>query len=150
MTNTRWQQRHQNYKLALSQLESAVALNKTRELSDLENQGLIQAFEYSYELAWNVIKDFYTYQGVTDIQGSRDAFRLAFNRGLVQDGDVWMSMIKSRALTSHTYNKTTAEQVISAIKQDYLTALKILSDALDQKLDKKVDQQLDSKLDKQP
>ena len=61
-----------------------------------------------------------------------------------------MSMIKSSALTAHTYNKTTAEQVISAIKQDYLTALKILSDALDQKLDKKVDQQLDSKLDKQP
>lgn len=130
MTDIRWQQRFQSYMQVLSQLEGAVQLSEQRELSDLENQGLIQGFEYTYELAWNVIKDFYLYQGESDLQGSRDAFRMAFQRGLISDGDVWMSMIKSRALTSHTYNKSTAELVVAAIKSEYLAQFKLLSEGL--------------------
>ena len=131
MTEIRWQQRFQNYTQALSQLDAVVQLSEQRELSDLENQGLIQAFEYTYELAWNVIKDFYLYQGESGLQGSRDAFRLAFQRGLVSNGDVWMSMIKSRALTSHTYNKSTAELVVAAIKREYLAQFKTLRQSLE-------------------
>ena len=130
MTDIRWQQRFQSYMQVLSQLEGAVQLSEQRELSDLENQGLIQGFEYTYELAWNVIKDFYLYQGESDLQGSRDAFRMAFQRGLISDGDVWMSMIKSRALTSHTYNKSTADLVVAAIKSEYLAQFKLLSEGL--------------------
>ena len=74
----RWHQRLNSFNTALKQLEDGVAISQKRQLSPLEEQGLIQAFEYNFELAWNVIKDFYGSQGETDIQGSRDAFRLAF------------------------------------------------------------------------
>ena len=96
----RWIQRYNHYTQALAQLTKFI---EKGELNELEKQGLIQAFEYSYELAWNTIKDYFEAQGETDIHGSRDAFRLAFRRGLIEDGKTWMDMIKSRTLTSHTY-----------------------------------------------
>ena len=89
------------------------------ELNDLEEQGLIKAFEYTYELAWNTIKDFYEEQGEVAIQGSKDAIRLAFKRGLVVDGEAWMEMIESRKLTVHTYNEATAAVIASLIKKKY-------------------------------
>ena len=88
---------------------------KKGALNELEEQGLIKAFEYTYELAWNTIKDFYENQGETGIQGSRDAIRLAFNRALIKDGDAWMSMIQSRIRTSHTYNEETADEIAGQI-----------------------------------
>ncbi len=67
----RWQQRFSNYKKALSQLEKAVDLARERDLSDIEQQGLLKAFEFTHELAWNVIKYFFEYQGNVSIKGSR-------------------------------------------------------------------------------
>jgi nucleotidyltransferase substrate binding protein (TIGR01987 family) len=96
----RWHQRLSNYNKALAQLKKFIDKD---ELNELEEQGLIQAFEYTFELAWNVIKDYYEYQGVIGMQGSRDAFRRAFNRDLIADGEIWMKMIESRTKTFHTY-----------------------------------------------
>jgi nucleotidyltransferase substrate binding protein (TIGR01987 family) len=70
-------------------------------------------------LAWNTIKDFYENQGETGIQGSRDAIRLAFRRGLIENGDMWMKMIKSRTRSSHTYNEDTAQQIATDIVDNY-------------------------------
>lgn len=117
--DTRWKQRFANYKKAVFQLNQAVALNQQRPLSDLEKQGLIQAFEYCHELAWNVMKDFFDYQGKTALMGSRDVTRVAFKRGLISDGEGWMSMISSRNQTSHTYNETTANEVVGKIIAHY-------------------------------
>jgi nucleotidyltransferase substrate binding protein (TIGR01987 family) len=112
----RWKQRFNSYQKALSQLTKFIEKEK---LNELEEQGLIQAFEYTYELAWNVMKDYYEYQGTENIQGSRDAFRLAFQRGLIKDGDGWMKMITSRSLSSHTYNEETVEAISSDIFEKY-------------------------------
>jgi nucleotidyltransferase substrate binding protein (TIGR01987 family) len=112
----RWKQRFANYKRALEQLSKFMEKGK---LNEFEEQGLIQCFEYNYELAWNVIKDFYEAQGEVNIQGSKDAIRLAFKRGLVQDGETWMKMVKSRSLTSHTYNEDLAHEITEAISQSY-------------------------------
>nr|VFJ60551.1 MAG: nucleotidyltransferase substrate binding protein, HI0074 family [Candidatus Kentron sp. DK] len=71
----RWRQRFDNYRRALARLRDAVSLRKKRPLSDLEQQGLIKAFEFTHELAWNVMKDYFEYQGNTSITGSRDAIR---------------------------------------------------------------------------
>ena len=108
----RWQQRFSNYKKALTQLQKFI---DKRELNELEEQGLIQSFEYTYELAWKTIKDFYESQGEVAMQGSRDAFRMAINRGLVKSGDVWMQMIESRIKTSHTYDEELADEIASDI-----------------------------------
>jgi len=83
-----------------------------RKLSELEQQGVIHAFEYNYELAWNVLKVFYDNQGEQNIQRSRDAIKLAFKRGLIINGDIYLSIIKSRALTSHTYNEETTHETL--------------------------------------
>ena len=112
----RWKQRFSNYHKAFNQLQEFV---KKGQLSKLEEQGLIKAFEYIYELAWNTIKDFYESQGETGIQGSKDALRLAFKRGLITDGTKWMNMVQSRIETAHSYNEATAKKVISAILIDY-------------------------------
>jgi len=114
----RWKQRLNNFEKALSQLEKFVL--KGQQLNELEKQGLIQAFEYNFELAWNVIKDYYEFQGQTGIQGSRDAFRLAFNRGLITDGENWMKMIESRKKSSHTYDEETAEEIVNETLNRYI------------------------------
>ncbi|EAQ65092.1 Nucleotidyltransferase substrate binding protein [Marinomonas sp. MED121] len=115
----RWQQRHANYMKALNNLTSAVELSRTRELSDLEQQGLIQAFEYTHELAWNCLKDFLQYQGEQEIFGSRDATRKAISVKLIQEGAIWMDMIASRNRTSHTYNKATADAIVDLVINQY-------------------------------
>jgi nucleotidyltransferase substrate binding protein (TIGR01987 family) len=116
----RWKQRLQNYIAALKTLKDAVTLASSRELSNLEKQGLIQSFEYTHELAWTVIKDYFQFQGNMHISGSRDAAREAFQKGLITKGEAWMDMIKSRNQTSHTYNQSTADEISKKICQDYI------------------------------
>ena len=116
----RWQQRLSNFQKALGQLNKAVELSFEKDLTDLEKQGLIQAFEFTHELAWNVMKDYFEYQGNTSITGSRDATREAFNKGLITDGENWMEMINSRNQSSHTYNEDTAEEIVEKVKHFYL------------------------------
>ena len=115
----RWRQRLVNYSNALGQLTKAVELAQKRELSDLEKQGLIQAFEFTHELAWNVIRDYLIYQGNMAITGSRDAVREAFRVGLLHDGERWMEMITSRNRSSHTYNQAVADDIAKRIIHDY-------------------------------
>lgn len=115
----RWQQRLMNYEKALSQLISAVNLSRQRNLSELEKQGLIQAFEFTHELAWNVMKDYFFDQGNTNITGSRDAVRESFSKGLIIDGEGWMEMIMSRNQTSHTYNLNVANEITEKIITQY-------------------------------
>ena len=114
-----WKQRLANYQRAFEQIKEAVILGQQRPLSNLEKQGLIKAFEFTHELAWNVLKDFYEHQGEQGIQGSRDAIRTAFRRGLIVNGEVWMKMIKSRSLTSHTYNEEVTKEVLQDIFENY-------------------------------
>lgn len=99
-------------------------MSKSRQLNDLEKQGIIQAFEFTHELAWNVLKDYFEYQGNMAITGSRDASREAFQKGLIKNGTAWMEMIKSRNLTSHTYNKTIAEDIVKKIITLYFEEFK--------------------------
>lgn len=111
----RWKQRFSNFRKAYRQLEEAVALANARELSQLEKQGLIQSFEYTHELAWQVMKDFFFYQGNFEIRGSRDATRESFKNNLLDDGEIWMDMIKSRNRSSQTYNEEIAAEIARKI-----------------------------------
>ena len=117
--DVRWVQRLANFKRARSRLTSAVELAGMRDLSDLEKQGMIQAFEFVFELAWNVMKDYFLYQGNPTITGSRDAIRTAFKHGLLEDGDGWMEMIKSRNQSAHTYNESVANDITGKILHSY-------------------------------
>lgn len=115
----RWQQRFASYQKALLQLQGAVEISSQRVLSPLEKQGVIQAFEFTHELAWNMLKDFLQDQGNQAIKGSKDATREAFKVELIGDGEQWMAMIQSRNISSHAYDERTAEQLVQVIIHDY-------------------------------
>lgn len=117
----RWQQRLQSFRKAFKRLSDAVQISQERKLSELEQLGLIQAFEFTPELAWNVLKDYLDYQGIQDVIGSRGATRQAFKNGLLSDGVAWMDMIKSRNQTSHTYNEATANEITAAVVNCYFS-----------------------------
>jgi nucleotidyltransferase substrate binding protein (TIGR01987 family) len=91
----------------------------------LEQQGLIQAFEFTHELAWNVLNDYLRDQGFVDLKGPKDATRTAFKNGLIDDGDTWMAMIASRNQTSHTYNDDLADEITTLILTRYVPAYEI-------------------------
>jgi len=129
--DVRWIQRLNHFNKALSQLKEAVELAGRRPLSKLEEQGLIQAFEYTHELAWNTLKDFLESRGAGNLYGSKDTTREAFKRELVENGEAWMDMIKSRNLTSHTYDETIASQIVSAILNSYHAEFEALRLKLD-------------------
>ncbi|MCM8819718.1 MAG: nucleotidyltransferase substrate binding protein [Candidatus Omnitrophica bacterium] len=116
----RWIQRFNNYKKGLKQLNDAVILSKNRELSLLEKQGLIQAFEFTHELAWNLLKDYLEYQGNQEIRGSRDAIREAFKVGLIVDGQKWMETIQARNITSHSYDEAMVQSAFETIVNQYI------------------------------
>ena len=118
----RWRQRFDNYQRALQTLSRAVALSAERPLSELEQQGLIQGFEFTHELAWNMLKDFLEEQGIAGLIGSRDAIRTAFKNGLLQEGETWMEMIKARNLSSHTYQLELANRLAAEILQRFYPA----------------------------
>ncbi|MGZ9226464.1 MAG: nucleotidyltransferase substrate binding protein [Anaerolineales bacterium] len=126
MQDVRWIQRFSHFTKALSQLRDAVALAQKRPLSKLEEQGLIQAFEFTHELAWNTLKDFLEERGVQNLYGSRDATREAFKTGLIENGEAWMNMIQSRNLTSHTYDEAIAAEIASAIRATYFAEFEAL------------------------
>ena len=119
----RWQQRFNNYRKALAKLTQAVELlseqiNREEAVDELLQEGLIQRFEYTHELAWKVMKDYAEYQGYTDVRGSRDAIRKALEMGLIDDKR-WMETIEDRHLTASHYEKETIDNVCHHITSLY-------------------------------
>jgi nucleotidyltransferase substrate binding protein (TIGR01987 family) len=144
----RWEQRFSSFVKALKKLSEAVEYVKkdfgekeneiefedTEEvLAEIIKEGLIQRFEYTYEMAWNVMKDYALYQGNSEIGGSRDAIRYAFSSNLITDGDMWMDMIKSRIKTSHTYNEETAQEIYQKIINEYHSAFLTFQEVMEGK-----------------
>lgn len=127
LPDIRWIQRLDSYNKALSQLNEAVNTAAARPLSNLERQGLIQGFEFTHELSWKLLKDFLEERGRMNIYGSKDACREAFQAGLLDNGDVWMDMIPSRNLSSHTYNEKIARDIEGKILNHYTPAFNALA-----------------------
>lgn len=119
----RWQQRFFNFNKAFHQLER---FKEVENLNELEKQGLIKAFEYTFELAWKTLQDLLKEKGYIDIVGPRPVIEQSFQDGYIADGNGWMRMHKSRNLTSHTYDEQTAEEIITSIRKEYYYLLRDL------------------------
>ena len=116
----RWEQKLNSYRKALSRLAEVVNVAKNRQLNEFEADGMIQRFEFTFELAWKLMKSYAEYQGTDkEIMGSRDAIRWAYENKLVANSNVWMEMVKRRNDTSHTYDENTAAEVVLRIKDSY-------------------------------
>lgn len=119
----RWIQRFENYEKALAKFKEAIVLYNDQEICqenvfELIKEGLIQRFEYTQELAWNVMKDYEVYQGETEIHGSRDAIRKALSIGIITDGR-WMNTIADRNSTSHNYDEDVTDTIVQNIVNVY-------------------------------
>lgn len=126
----RYKQRFANYNKAVEQLKKSLRFfeESTKkgetDFSEIIRISVIKSFEFSFELAWNLMKDYAIYQGIVNISGSRDAIREAFAMGLINEKNqmVWREMIISRNQSSHTYNQSTAADILEKIQKDYLFA----------------------------
>ena len=140
----RWEQRFSNFLKAMAKLQQSVEYirehfeieddnKESKILDELVKEGLIQRFEYTHELAWNVMKDYAMYQGNSTVGGSRDASREAFQLQLIVNGEIWMDMIKSRNKTSHTYNEETADEIYYKILKDYFPEFEKFREIMEEK-----------------
>ena len=113
----RWEQRFSNFKKAYSQLAEFPELG---ELNKFEKQGLIQAFEYTFELAWKTLQDLLKNEGYQNVSGPRSVIEHSFQAGYIRDGEEWMEMLKRRNEASQTYQEELAEQISSDIKEEFI------------------------------
>jgi len=116
MEDIRWKQRFENYKKSLVQLTAVVKLIGEKEPSDIERLSLIKIFELTFELAWQVMKDFLIYKAIAkQIIGSRDAVRCALQEGLIENGQMWLDMINDRNYAAHAYDESKAKVLADKI-----------------------------------
>ena len=126
----RWQYRFRNFSRAFSLLSQALE-GGYEDLNDLEKEGVIQRFEYTYELSWNTLKDRLEYDGVImDSVTPRNVIRTAAATGLIADGQTWIDMLEDRISTSHRYDIELLDSVLSNIKNNYLPILYALHQRL--------------------
>jgi nucleotidyltransferase substrate binding protein (TIGR01987 family) len=130
----RWHQRFISFNKALSQLERFV---KVDQLNEMEEQGLIKAFEYTYELSWKTLQDLLKVKGYSDVVGPKPVIEQSFQDGYISDGKGWMRMHLSRNQTSHTYDEETAKEIIINIRNEYFDLLKGLQIKLDEERQKR-------------
>lgn len=116
----RWRQRFENFDKAFQQL--TYAINLFDSLSVLEKEGLIQRFEYTFELAWKTIKDYLEANDV-DAKFPREVIKEGFHFEIIDDGDVWMDMLEKRYLLAHTYDEERFNFVTMKIKTEYYSAV---------------------------
>lgn len=125
----RWVQRLINFNKAFSQLERFVAKD---DLNEMEEQGLIKAFEYTYELSWKTLQDLLKEKGYIDVLGPKPVIEKSFQDAYISDGKAWMKMHLSRNLTSHTYDEETADEIVHEIKSVYFYLFKELRNRLEE------------------
>ena len=130
-TEIRWQQRLSNFNKAFVQLRRFVG---HKELNEMEEQGLIKAFEYTYELSWKTLQDLLKEKGYRDIIGPEPVIEQGFQDGYIENGEAWMRMHNSLNLASHTYNEETAIEIIKKIREEYFYLLKDLRDRLQKEI----------------
>ena len=117
----RWRQRFQNYEKAFIQLSDAVY--QLDQLSTLEKEGLVQRFEYTFELGWKVLKDFLESKNV-EVNFPRDVIKESFKTELLDDGEIWLEMLEKRNLMAHTYDEVIFKSVLNDIESRYFDQLK--------------------------
>ena len=127
----RWKQRFSNYQKALKKVSEVVEESSLEDLSELEVEGLIQRFEYTYELAWNTLQDLFKHRGYTDITGPTPVLEQAFKDGFIEDAEGWRRLKRSRQLTSHTYDSSTAEEIAKEVVEEYHGLFKQLEEKLE-------------------
>ena len=119
----RWHYRFRNFSRAILRLQDALS-DGAEVLNELEQEGVIQRFEYTFELAWNTLKDYLEYDGVVlSPVTPRAVICKAYQAKLISDGERWIDMLADRNLMSHTYDSAKFEAIIQEIEDRYIERL---------------------------
>jgi nucleotidyltransferase substrate binding protein (TIGR01987 family) len=127
----RWKQRLVNFNKAFILLKEAVELYPN--LSTIEKEGLVQRFEYTFELAWKTIKDYLQYQEI-DCQFPREVVKKAFENDIIKNGEIWIEMLESRNELAHTYNENNFNKALNNITNRYYFEIKNIENWLQKQL----------------
>lgn len=127
----RWKQRFANFSKAMGHLENALQIPNP---DIVQKAGIIQFFEMSFELAWNLVKDYLEDQGFTDVKSPRGALKKAFEVNILDHGHDWMDLLQDRNLTAHTYDEQKASDMELLIQNKYFPILKELHTTFNRKL----------------
>jgi nucleotidyltransferase substrate binding protein (TIGR01987 family) len=130
---SRWNEKISDFNKAVNRLKEAIdESEKNPTLSTLKD-GVIQRFEFTYELCWKLIKLYLETEGILEAKSPRSTFKEAFQYGLIEDGDLWIDMLKDRNLTSHVYDEEMSEEIYKKIKDKYFHALNNMNNILGKK-----------------
>lgn len=122
MQDIRWKQRFQNFERAYNLLKEALEPG-IENLSNLEKEGVIHRFEYTFELAWKTLKDYLEFNGIL-VKFTRDVIKEAFAAGVIEDGESWIEMLDDRNTTSHEYDEEKINLIVKKIDEIYFVAIK--------------------------
>jgi nucleotidyltransferase substrate binding protein (TIGR01987 family) len=131
MTEERLKDKLCDYKKAVTKLQAALAKDPNQD--DLYLDGTIQRFEFSYELAWKLVKHYLAYEGI-EANSPRSSIREGFQAGLIKNSELWLDMLEKRNMTSHTYNEITAQEIYQHIKTKYINLFVDLEKVIDGKM----------------
>jgi nucleotidyltransferase substrate binding protein (TIGR01987 family) len=112
----RWKQRFENFEKAFLQLEEA--MGQFDSLDDLSKEGLVQRFEYTFELAWKTLKDYLESEGIIS-QSPREVLKQSFHVNVLNNGEIWIDMLEKRNLLAHTYDQDNFNLALHYIKKSY-------------------------------
>ena len=126
----RWKQRFENFNKAYKLLEKYSTKTK---LSELEQAGIIQFFEMTFELGWKVLKDYLESDGYI-VKSPRETIKQAFQNEIINDGHIWMDALAVRNLTTHTYDENLANKMVNDILNIYFPELKKMHDRLEKEV----------------
>ena len=107
-----------NFTKALTRLKEGIA--KYDEADDLLRDGVIQRFEFTFELAWKTLKAVFEDEGLTGLNSPKTVLREAFAAGLIKDDELWLSMLRDRNSTAHIYSEQLAIEICQNIQRKYV------------------------------
>lgn len=130
LKDIRWKQRFENFNKVYILLEK---YSKKTNLNELEQAGIIQFFEMTFEIAWKVLKDYLEKDGFM-VKSPREAIKQAFQNDLINDGHIWIEALANRNLTTHTYDSELSSKMVKEIVDKYFPEIKIMHDKLEKEL----------------
>lgn len=123
--------RYEERRIDLDNAIKSLKEGLSQEADDLRIDGVLQRFEFTFELAWKCIKDYLEIQGIVSSIGSpREIIQLAYKHNIIDDGEKWIEMMLSRNNLLHMYDKNVSRNIYDKIKSEYVTLIERLQEKI--------------------
>ena len=114
---------------AISRLEEGIEISKDK----LDEDGVIQRFEFTFELMWKTLKLYLLQEGIIT-NSPKEALKEAFKFGMIENEEVVLDMLNDRNQTSHIYSEELSSEIFNRISSDYILAMKKIFQEIEDRL----------------